>query len=121
MAVIQFCRRRLCLLWYWSYFICLCDLFVDRVCQQREEIRKVVLGTFSLTVCYMLFVPVLCVVVFAYVCYAIKTEKIYIPRKTLILVTVSAVVFGIILFCICFFGFFGGNVDKIFGSLKLEG
>lgn len=106
-----------------AYVIYLLIEFVSREKKSEKWMMGIlsVLGTFSLTVCYMLFVPVLCVVVFAYVCYAIKTEKIYIPRKTLILVTVSAVVFGIILFCICFFGFFGGNVDKIFGSLKLEG
>ena len=79
------------------------------------------MGVFCVTICYMLFTPILCAAIFLCICYVLKERKIVIPKKILLTAVGSILVVGIVLFCICFFGYFGGNAGKIFSSLRIEG
>lgn len=79
------------------------------------------LGIFGVTVCYMLFTPVLCLVIVVCLLYLLRERKITIPKALLLKVIGIVLTLGIILFCICFFGYFKGDIGRILTSLRIEG
>lgn len=89
--------------------------------QKKALAGMLVQGIFGLTVCYMLFTPILCLVFLVCGCYILKEKKIVIPKKVLFSAGGAVLAVGIVLFCVCFFGYFGGNAGRIFSSLRLEG
>jgi len=79
------------------------------------------LGIFSVTVCYMLFTPVLCLVTAVCVLCLLRERKIVIPKALLFKAAGIVLALGILLFCICFFGFFKGDISRVLSSLRIEG
>ncbi len=84
-------------------------------------IGLIVLGIFSVTTCYLLFTPILCVAVLLCGAVILKERNIVIPKKVLLAGAGIIACVGFILFCIVFWGFFGGDIDRIFYSLRIEG
>ncbi len=81
----------------------------------------IALGLFSVTVCYLLFTPVLCLIAAVCLLCWLKEKNITIPKALLLKIAGGLLILVGILFCICFFGFFKGSVSKILTSLRIEG
>lgn len=106
-----------------SYTVYLILLLRDNKDERAVKalLAMIVLGLFSVTVCYFLFTPVLCLITAGCLLYWLKEKKIVIPKALLVKIAGAVLVLGGILFCICFFGFFKGNVNRILISLRIEG
>lgn len=81
----------------------------------------IVVGVFSETICYMLFTPILCLVLLIEFVDIIKRRQIVILRKTIIVGAIIVGLLSAILFCVAYFGYFGGDVKNIFESFGYEG
>lgn len=81
----------------------------------------ILLGIFSVSICYMLFTPFLCVAVVLCLRHIMKKENIVIPKKVGLTIGIGTLVVAGVIFCICFFGFFKGDITQIFSSLRIEG
>lgn len=80
-----------------------------------------ILGIFSVTTCYLLFTPILCLAAFLCEVVILKERNVVIPKKVLLIGAGAITIVGLILFCIVFWGFFGGDINRIFYSLRIEG
>lgn len=89
--------------------------------QKKGIYGLVALGIFSLAVCYMLFVPAICLIVLVGVWHMLRERKFAVSRKTFVLLGVGVTAFLVIIFCVCFFGFFKGDLSKVFAGLQNEG
>ena len=78
----------------------------------------IALGIFSLTVCYMLFTPVLVATILIYL---IIKKRRYLTRSIIIKVILISCVFLSAIFAIVFWGYFGGKISAIFDALRLDG
>lgn len=81
----------------------------------------IVLGVFSETICYMLFTPILCLILLVEGVTIIKEEKIIVSKKLILYGGIGTITLLLILFGVGYFGYFGGNVKSVFEGLQNEG
>lgn len=102
-------------------YLLICFVNSNSTGNKKALLLLMALGIYSLAVCYMMFVPIVCLIGGIGIGHVVKKEKVAIPRK--VLLTAGGVVLGlaIVIFCVCFFGFFKGNLGKAFEALQCEG
>lgn len=81
----------------------------------------IVLGIFNVTICYMLFMPILCVAIFFCLWDWMREEKIVIPPRMFKIAVMGLSFLAVVLFCICYFGYFKGDIGRIFTGIQNEG
>lgn len=100
-------------------------LVVLSKCSKRQDIIAVLLlvalGVFNVAICYMLFVPVLVSCIGVHLWRFCTERKIKLSGKRIVQIVGIIGSLGVIIFCVCYFGFFKGDFSKIFSSLQIEG
>ena len=81
----------------------------------------VLIGCFSELVCYMLFAPILYVVVFISLVCVAKKNQLAFPKRYKLIIGLLVLVIAIVAFYICFWGFFQGDLTAVFNALKTDG
>ena len=81
----------------------------------------IICGCYSTLVCYMLFVPILAFIVLIGFILVGKKNNIVISKKLKLGIIVGIILGAVIIFEICFLGFFGGDLTYVFSALKTDG
>lgn len=81
----------------------------------------VLLGCFSVLVCYLLFITILApLVLISLMCIAKKKNiVVYSKYKIRIVITILLMAFGV--FSFCFWGYFHGDMARVFETLRIDG
>lgn len=88
--------------------------------ERRQIYLLICLSIYNISICYMLFTPIIAIVVIWYVGRDLVKDK-GLSRRTILIMTGTVLLVGSICFIVCFYGFFGGSLEGIFSGLKNEG
>lgn len=102
---------------YWLMVLYECG---DRK-KQISILALILLGSFSILVCYMLYVPIIGLVLIA--CLICIDNKIHlcIDKRRIVYIVLSIAFFTLICGTICFLGYFGGSWTSVFSALSKGG
>lgn len=81
----------------------------------------VLLGGFSLLVCYLLFVVILAGVVLLSLMYTARKNGLAVSKKTLLRIGTAVLILAIGIFAFCFWGYFKGDLAYILRALRKDG
>ena len=94
-------------------------------CEGRKQkvgcFALLLVGCYNVMICYMLFAPILGLVVIACLLIMIKQGKININRKLVTIGSVGILGAIILLVFIAYYGYFGGNIRYLVSSLQKDG
>lgn len=99
-------------------------LRIYKVNDIRENIRLiflVVLGSFNVLICYMLFVPFLCLIILYCFNKIRKKNEIDLSRNAKIILGLVGILGAGVVLRIAYLGFFKGDVDYILQALNTDG
>lgn len=88
-----------------------------------EKIRGYILlglGIYNISICYMLFMPIIGMIAIWYIGKEILKKR-QLSKRTLLGILSLVLMIGGICFYVCFYGYFGGNLEAIFKGLQNEG
>lgn len=106
------------------FLYCIYWLVRIKECETKgEKIAAYVwlcLGIYNVSVCYMLFTPIIGLIAIWYIGKEVLNSK-KISKCTILAITGIVSLVGIICFLVCFYGYFGGNLAAIFEGLTYEG
>ena len=106
------------------FLYCIYWLIYLRQCQsKKEKIRIYILlclGIYNISVCYMLFTPIIGIITIWCIGKEIVNSK-KLSKRTIFGIVATVMLVGSICFLVCFYGYFGGNLDAVFMGLKNEG
>lgn len=97
--------------------------YIRKLENKKEQIGnflKIIVGSYCVLECYMLFVPILILVIVSSMFWLYR-RNIRDSLKLKIILIVCGVIFGVICYKIAYQGYFGGNIETIFYSFQLQG
>lgn len=81
----------------------------------------VLIGSFSLLVCYLLFVVILAGVVLLSLMYTAGKNGFVVSRKRILRIGIAVLLLATGIFSFCFWGFFGGDLTFVLSALQTDG
>ena len=93
--------------------------------EKREQallLAEIGINCIGLAFCYMLFLPILGVLVLLTLIWKIRRDSSFVfSAKKMIIGCLGLIGMGVVIFLICFKGYFNGNLQYFFGILSMEG
>lgn len=100
----------------------LIKLYESELRQNRMILLGLVLiGCFSLLVCYLLFVFILAGIVLLSLLFTARKNGVLISKKQIMTIGIILLLLAVGIFSFCFWGFFGGDLTYILSTLQKDG